>query len=481
MKWTLAIFVLIGCSSEASLTCLSYFKAPYSREGAIAYKPERLGQIRDVLANLNGVSREEAYQAALEKYMSEASSEIRTFKVHISNIKKSMKGERSNIERLQERVYRTEDRIADLEKRHQLFVSKLGFLKRLFLLKAKTARHAVTLKKITKQLEGARKKRQLQALEHATQLSEYEYVNRIQFEKAIRFNENEIDALILQAKAKAEQFADKYSEGVSTAKSRLEKEAETIVSDFAREWVLSQYDLVTRAESYKEDLNQKVCAAGTCMTLGQQLVADISKAQTALTKVIGAQRHGVIRELRLRPETRLRTYVKDAFTNLAFAERVLERGTLDPLEETTLEIAVQIVKERKPMFNTLSSFEKALDYMSANISLAFRQTGDREIRSSIDARELQNRYATFQVILSELLIKVNQYKGQSYINLKQYEQLSQLLIQASYQINFIVKTLEIVRQDLSHFLDREGLIKHELDQVEQILWQDFLNTQPAAD
>lgn len=480
MKWTFAIFVLIGVSSQAAFTCLNYFKIPYTREGALFQKPERLDQIKGVLAELNSVSRDQAYEAALEKFMLEASKDIQHHRAHIGNLKKLLKSERYNIELSQGLVFRLEDRIETLEKRHSIYLSKLGIIKRFLGVGIKTRKHKDALKQITQQLKDARKKREQRVLEHTAQLSEYERSSKPFLEKAIQANQNIIDALILEAKAKAEQFADNYAAGIATASKRLKSEANDIISEFVREWVLSQYELAVLAESYKEDISQRVCAAGTCQTIGSQILSDISIAQGALAKLTKTQRYAVIREVQFKPETKLRAYVSDVFTNLRFAERMMDRAELDAVEEIFLDSAIRIVKERKSLFSNLSKVESALIEMGTHLALAFKQVGDGQIRSNIAANELQERLAVFRVVISDLLAKVNDYKVRPYLSLKQYEVLVQLLVESSYQINFLLRTSGMVKQDLARFLDKDGLIQSELDQVEEILWHDFLQTQTSG-
>lgn len=467
------VMVLIGVEASAN-ACRAYFA--YSRLGAVRSQPAELQTLSVQMREQRSIDRGVVYEEYLQTALAAVRPEIEHHNVQMGNLKKVLK-DQARLERLlSNELDKINDQAERLQARQEKFLRMKALISYMLGSKVKSERHMESLRKLTAELRRIRDQRQRLLLQFSASKQNFEQFSLPSIEAHIKTHMREIQELEERAKLDAQmKTADVMNESLET-QSQIQQRSVQVIREFAREYVLMRYDLLSKVESYRPLLEERVCAGSACVAMAPSLKKSLLAAQAALGEAQTTQRQAISFAKRLGLDYSISTAIRNLFVDSRYAQRVYREQDLDSIEEELLSDAVAIMDSRRSLFKNLDHFSRSIDEYLRMIQLNFSPVAkDATLESVLTQDILQDRILRFQVISQDLAAKVQELSGMPYISVRQYELLADLITQTAYQVDLLMRTSQIVNQDLSRLLNTDVLAQREMRAIEELLAKDFVS------
>lgn len=466
------VLVLIGVEASAN-TCRGYFA--YSRFDAIRSLPSELADLSAQMRSEKSLDRTHIYEEILDQTLSEVRPQIEHHKVQMKNLKKVLRDQASLQRLMAYELDALNSRVETLQSRQEKFARMNSVLARILGNKIKNQKHFTTLKKLTLDLKKAREQRQRLALQFSSSKQSFEQYSQPSVEAHIKDHLRQIQELEEAAKLEAQLKTAEIMNQSLERQSQVQQRSVQVIREFAREYVLTRFDLLSRVESYRALLEERVCAGAACVAMAPSLMQNLQRAQSALGEAQSIQREAISFTKRLGLDYSVSTAIRNLLIDSQYAQRVQREQELDNIEEEILDDAVQIVDSRRLMFTNLEHFARSVDEYKKMLQLNFSPvTEDGSIGTAMAQDVLQDRVLRFQVISQDLMAKIQELSGMPYISVRQYELLAELITQTAYQVDLLMRTSHVVNQDLSRLLNTDVLAQAEMRAIEALLAKEFI-------
>lgn len=473
MKSFVAAFVFLALTPSAfSKTCGQYFAVEYLE--ALKGKPEELRSLKAQSIVGRSISLEELLSQYRSEELAKVEPQIQHIEALIRNLKKEVKGQGAMVNALHVERAKTADRVESLRARYNKFSKATGFFARL-LNRKNISERTLKLKKLNEELKS-----QISALHGLHTESTLATSDQINLKEKTGFriedHKQKIEALKLEADLNAQgRLEDVQTEVLIHLKS-AEKQALAVIQEYAKNWVLLNYKLLSKVDAARDILEERVCLAGQCSTFSSEIQMNFERVKKAFQIASKTQEQGLRAQYTYIPGKSLRDYIIEFSPDTLAANARYKKPTSNVIDGIIMQHARKIVVAKKSGFNGLQDVIDTLErfFEAADVVLSpSAQLKDMGVGVPESSRD---QFQKTLAVARELLGAAESFKSRTFMTRNQYQQLVSQLASVLIEIQTLSAVLNNSEAQLKGLLDTETLTSQESQAVEEFLTVDFYAT-----